>query len=91
MLKMHKNALLWRNMPRRHGRVLGGPSNRVSGHVGSLFEVDGTDDGENHCLKVGGAAADACKTITMQTANILSRGCDIENEDKLSWMMGGTI
>jgi len=36
-------------------------------------DVDGTQDGEIHCLKAGGVAADSRETVTTETAKLLSR------------------
>ena len=37
------------------------------------FWARGTQDGEIHCLKAGGVAADSHETITTETAKLLSR------------------
>ena len=48
---------------------------------GFSVDVDGTQDGEIYCLKAGGVAADACETITMETAKLLSIVSEADDED----------
>jgi len=48
---------------------------------GISVDIDGTHDGEIHCLKAGGVAADAHETITMDTAKLLFRVSEADDED----------
>ena len=48
---------------------------------GISVHTDGTEDGEIHCLKEGGVAADARKTIERDTAALVTATDSLEESD----------
>jgi len=48
---------------------------------GISVEIDGTHNGEIHCLKPGGVAADARGAINTETANLLAGVSEDDDED----------
>ena len=57
------------------------PTEIIKKSCGISVEVDGTHDGEIHCLKPGGVAADTRETINTETANLLAGVSEDDGED----------
>lgn len=64
--------------------MYGSLSSSLSEHVGISVDIDGSHDGEIHCLKAGGVAADAHETIIAGTTKLLSRVSEGGDEDSFT-------
>ena len=65
----------------RSGTHMAPPIKKSFRACGISVEIDGTHDGEIHCLKPGGVAADARRAINMETANLLASVSGDDDED----------
>ena len=62
----------------------GSSSSSLSERVGISVDIDGSHDGEIHCLKAGGVAADAHEAIIAGTAKLLSGVSEGGDEDSFT-------